>query len=267
MTAEAALEYAGRGLPVFPCQANKRPLIENGFHRATVESSQIEAWWRRRPQALIGVPTGRASGLVVLDIDVKDPRAYGFDTLADLGLSILPSTPMVHTASGGLHVYFAAIATEIRNSVGKHGLGPGLDVRGEGGYVIAPSPSSGYAWDPYYNLKTVALLPAPAWLAHRPGRDRSSTATRLNPQAILDRACENIRGAVNGSRHDVLNREAFRVGSLVAAGALRERDAWHALEAATAAMVWTSAGDRRKAARDLVDAFRDSLSKPRRARR
>lgn len=134
----AALGYAARGWPVFPCRRDKRPLVRNGFRDATAELAQIEDWWRRWPQALVGGPTGKRSGLVVLDIDVKHPRAWGFDTLAELGLALLPDTPMAHTASGGLHVYFGCTEREIGNSVGKHGLGPGLDVRGEGGYVIMP---------------------------------------------------------------------------------------------------------------------------------
>jgi putative DNA primase/helicase len=79
MTALAALGYARRGWPVFPChwqgERRKRPLIECGFHAATTDNeAQIRAWWRRWPDALIGVPTGRAIGAVVLDIDVKDDR-------------------------------------------------------------------------------------------------------------------------------------------------------------------------------------------------
>jgi bifunctional DNA primase/polymerase-like protein len=268
MPLEAALGYAQRGWPVFPCRPNKRPMVTNGFHVATHEAPQIEEWWRRWPQALIGVPTGKRSGSVVLDIDVKDPRADGFDTLAGLGLAILPETPMAHTASGGLHVYFAAIEREIRNSVGKHGLGSGLDVRGEGGYVIVPSPRSGYSWDPHWNLDTVALRPAPAWLGHRQRERLQDTHRRsLDPLKILAQACDNIRGAVDGSRHDVLNRKAYSIGGLVAAGALGKAEAWHDLEAAVAAMAWSSGGNRRKAARDLADAFRDGLAAPRRARR
>jgi hypothetical protein len=64
------------------------------------------------------MPTGRISGRVVLDIDVKSDAANGFDSLDDLGLAIPPATPMVHTASGGLHVYFRSPDRELRNSAG-----------------------------------------------------------------------------------------------------------------------------------------------------
>src|SRR5690242_15110239 len=100
-----ALGYAARGWPVFPCHPlTKRPLTPNGFHDASIDPATIESWWRRWPDAWIGVPTGEAIDAVVLDIDRKG-GVDGFDTLDDLGLGILPDTPMAHTRSGGLHLY------------------------------------------------------------------------------------------------------------------------------------------------------------------
>jgi Bifunctional DNA primase/polymerase, N-terminal len=264
-------DYARNGWPVFPVSwdGRKNPLIKAWGTAASTDPAQIAAWWRRWPCAQIGVPTGRRSGLVVLDIDTKRPDAHGFDTLDDLSLGILPDTPLVHTRSGGLHVYFSCIGLEIRNSAGKNGLGPGLDVRGEGGFVVVPSPGSGYSWDPHCNPKTLALEPAPVWLGHREKQTRhpADNVSRLAPQNILDTACENIRRAGKGERHDVLNREAFSVGTLVGAGALDEHTARHQLAAATTAMVCRSGGDLRKAERDLDDAFADGLHAPRRAAR
>ncbi len=83
----------------------------------------------------------------MLDVDVKDDHINGFDALDDLGHSILPNTWLAHTPSGGLHIYFDLQGRGIRCSAGK--LGRGLDVRADGGYVIAPSPNSGYGWDPH----------------------------------------------------------------------------------------------------------------------
>jgi hypothetical protein len=165
------LEYGWR---IFPCQwrgpKRKSPLTPRGFHDSVCEVDQITEWWSIRwPNALIGVPTGRQSSFVVLDIDIKDDRRNGFDTLTDLGHAILPDTPIAHTGSGGLHVYFAPGPHNIRNTDGERGrgIGPGLDWRGEGGFVIAPSPGSGYNWDPYWNLDTVVLAPVPAALLPR----------------------------------------------------------------------------------------------------
>ena len=265
------LDYAARGWPVFPASwdGKKIPLIKEWGPNASTDLAVISAWWQRWPDAWIGVPTGRRSGVVVLDIDIKRPDANGYDTLDDLGLGILPDTPLAHTRSGGLHVYFGCIGFEIRNSAGKKGLGPGLDVRGEGGLVIVPSAQSGYEWDPHCNLDTLALVPAPAWLGHREkdARPANREGVRLAPVAILDTACDNIRRADKGERHDVLNREAFSVATLVGAGALDEQTARHQLAAATTAMVWRSGGDLKKAERDLEDAFADGLRAPRRAAR
>lgn len=108
---DAALRYANRGWPIFPRQSagprRKQPLTPSGVHDAEIDPAIIDKWWHRWPDALVGLPTGRRAGLVVLDIDVKDPRANGFDALEALGLVPLPATPMVHSASGGLHLYFA----------------------------------------------------------------------------------------------------------------------------------------------------------------
>ncbi len=261
--ASTALDYGRRGWPVFPVGRNKHPLVKWG-EAATTDLAQIEAWWRTWPAALIGMPTGKPSGVVVLDIDVKDPAAYGFDTLADLGLAILPSTPLAHTASGGLHVYFAInTAVEIRNSAGRKGLGLGLDVRGDGGFVVLPSPGSGYAWDPHWHFGNCRPAPAPAWLGYR-----AKAATRrenggLDPRKILDEACRAIRQAQPGERHDVLNRETFSIGTLVAADALDQGSAWRQLTAAAAALASQSGGDFRKTERDLRDAFNAGLAAPR----
>jgi hypothetical protein len=162
-----------------------------------------------------------------------------------------------------LHVYFAAIDREIRNSAGKHGLGPGLDVRATGGFIIVPSPGSGYTWDPHCNLDTMPLVSAPAWLGHRQRKDQPAQdrGRRLSPQTILADSCEAIRRAASGERHDVLNREVFTVAAMVGVGALGERDARHQLEAAVATMAWGTKGDRKKAERDFADAWRDGLAK------
>jgi hypothetical protein len=162
------LEYIRRGLPIFPCRPDggprlrKTPLTANGYKDATLEATIVQRWCERYPAALWAMPTGAASGYVVLDIDVKRPEANGFDSLEDMGRSILPETPLAHTESGGVHVYFRCPAHDVRNSAGR--IAPGVDVRANGGYVIVPSPGSGYAWDTFWNLNTVEPLEAPQWL-------------------------------------------------------------------------------------------------------
>jgi putative DNA primase/helicase len=211
-----ALQYAGRGWPVFPCQwrrgsRRKNPLIEHSFKQATVDAAAIATWWRKWPHALIGVPTGMRSGIVVLDIDVKHPPVNGFDTLDELGFAILPDTPMVHTASGGLHLYFTPPSHPIRNTQstrGARGIGPGLDWRGDGGYVILPAAKSGYRWDPVWNLDTAAPAPVPAALLPREPEPRCIAAQPIEPtdglspyaDAALDRACRAIIAAPCGEQ-------------------------------------------------------------------
>jgi putative DNA primase/helicase len=230
---DAAIAYAERlGWAVFPCSwhgnARKRPLTRHGFHDATLDRDVIREWWRRWPEALVGVPTGRSSA-IVLDIDRKN-GIDGFDTLDELGAAILPETPLAHTASGGLHVYFRAPASTIRNTAGARGrgLGRGLDLRGDGGYVIAPSPGSGYSWDPFDNLDTAVLAPLPAWaLPREPNQPAIGTRpckpiTGLSPyaEAALDSAARRIMAAPGGQQEATLNGEAFAIGTLAGGGAI-----------------------------------------------
>ena len=147
MLLKAALSYARRSIPVFPCQpGGKRSLTYNGFWDATTDARRIKAWWGQWPSANIGVPTGKKSGLLVLDID---SRGGGPESLAILEgqNGPLPDTARARTGGGGVHVFFRYPAQkEVRNSAGW--LGPGLDVRGEGGYVVVPSnrTQNDYKW-------------------------------------------------------------------------------------------------------------------------
>jgi hypothetical protein len=147
MLHNAALAYARRGVPVFPCEPGaKRPLTRNGHWDATTDSRVIERWWKRWPSANVGVPTGKKSGVVVLDVDVDEGGLESLAKLERAGTPV-PKTARARTGGGGIHVFFRyPRGTEIRNSAGL--LGPGLDVRGEGGYVVVP-PSrtrSSYQW-------------------------------------------------------------------------------------------------------------------------
>jgi len=146
---EAALRYARAGWWVFPCTPHgKAPLTEHGFKQATTDETTIRAWWRRWPNANIGVATG-PSGLLVVDVDAHD-GVRGLDSWRDLRheLKLNDDTITCETPTGGLHVYYAAGDKTLGCSAGK--LGPGLDVKAQGGYVIAPPsqhPNGGtYGW-------------------------------------------------------------------------------------------------------------------------
>ena len=157
---KAALRYAARAWPVLPCLAEgKVPLTPHGFNDATVEPARIREWWERWPRANVGVRTGGLSGIVVLDVDGDD----GMESLRAIEREYepLPLTASVVTPRGGSHFYLAHPGVAIPSSAGK--LGASLDVRGEGGYVIAP-PSVGAGGRRYEPDERAPFAPMPGWL-------------------------------------------------------------------------------------------------------
>lgn len=122
-------------------------LVPQGVRNATTDEATVRAWWARYPDANVGVATGERSGVFVLDVDTSH---NGYESLGGLEArnNPLPATLRAMTGSGGMHVYFRWPGQTVRNTVGL--LGTGLDVRGDGGYVVAPpSRSLGgeYRWD------------------------------------------------------------------------------------------------------------------------
>lgn len=131
---EAALQHAKRGWAVFPLvPRGKTPLVPTGFKAASKDADVIEAWWKKWPDANIGIATGSASGLVVLDFDLKSGGVGTFQELVHA--QMLPETFEVSTGGGGVHLYYSRPDFAVGN---KQGLRPGMDVRGDGGYVVAP---------------------------------------------------------------------------------------------------------------------------------
>jgi hypothetical protein len=176
----AALEYAKCGWQVIPlhspngkgcscglaeCESpGKHPRTRNGLKDASSDPATIRQWWKRCPDANVGIATGPESGVFVLDID----GAKGENSLIELarqGFS-LPDTYVVQTGGGGSHFYFTwPTGLDIRNSASK--LGPGLDVRGAGGYVVAP-PSLHKSGEQYELLESaIPAVEAPEWLLTR----------------------------------------------------------------------------------------------------
>lgn len=145
---EYALSYANQGYAVFPLAPNsKAPLTEHGFKDATKDPEAIRQWWTRWPEANVGVATGRISGIVVLDID----RKHGVDGAVSAAELELPKTLTIRTPSGGFHLFFKAPQGAIVPR--RIGVRPGLDVLGEGGYVVAAgSYINGAAYEIVRNL-------------------------------------------------------------------------------------------------------------------
>ena len=135
---EAAARFAAAGVPVFPCvPGEKRPLVRRGFHDATANAAQVSEWWSRWPQANIGIPTGAASGVEVVDVDVHF-TGTGFPAFRAAHREGLAAgwTALVRTPSGGLHAYYPADPDRSQSSwqvARAH-----VDFRGDGGYIIAP---------------------------------------------------------------------------------------------------------------------------------
>ncbi|MBI3549879.1 MAG: bifunctional DNA primase/polymerase [Elusimicrobia bacterium] len=134
---ERALEYVGRGWAVFPLAPNSKiPLPgSHGFKEATTDPEQVLAWWKDNPERNIGIATGLKSRLLVVDVDVKN-GAKGKESLASIpGLT---STRTARTPSGGSHLFYRSPNYSIRSRIG---FLPGIDIKADGGYVVAPGSS------------------------------------------------------------------------------------------------------------------------------
>jgi hypothetical protein len=212
---EAALRLAARGIPVFPCNEEKEPTCKRGFYAATTDAAAVRALWRCNPGPLVGVPTGKASGVDVLDIDPK----HSGDAWLETNQNRLPKTRVHQTRSGGEHWFFQHVEG-MRNSQGK--LADGVDTRGEGGYII---------WWPGFGGRIVCdatpapwpdwlldlLLPKPktepqhaAWVSKLTTDD---TAARRLIQSQLAR----VASARPGERHKRLRNAALTIGGILAA--------------------------------------------------
>jgi hypothetical protein len=161
-TVDAAKRYTKLGWKVFPvARKGKTPLTKNGCKDATISWEIFEEDFSFGSN--IGVGTGSSSGLVVLDVDPKNDGLVSLNTLvAENGP--LPATVCVSTGGNGLHYYFKHPGGKIPNSVGR--LGRGLDVRADGGYVVAP-PSVHDSGKLYSFQNWAPLSPPPDWLLNR----------------------------------------------------------------------------------------------------
>lgn len=248
---DAALAYARRGWPVFPCHSPaprpggcscgradcaspaKHPRVAGGLKAATTDDATVRTWWARWPSANVAVRTGRESGLFVVDVDPDHGGEESLERLVALH-GPLPPGRAVRTGSGGLHLHFAHPGGVVRNSAGTK-LGAGLDVRGDGGYVVAP-PSRHSSGGLYAAASGCTTVPrAPTWLLGRIlTPERSSTEPRRVvklgdarqsswAQAAVVAEATAVLAAAQGSRNATLNRAAFRLGQIVGGGAL-DRD-------------------------------------------
>jgi hypothetical protein len=137
-----ALEFIAAGYAIFPCRPeNKRPYTSHGFKDAGKRENIICGWWKKWPDALIGLPTGKINGLLVVDVDKKNGKD-GYASLEELRLD-LSDAPSVPTPSGGTHFFFGMPEGREKIPSGTDrfktllGRPSGLDIQGDGKYVIA----------------------------------------------------------------------------------------------------------------------------------
>jgi putative DNA primase/helicase len=209
----AAAAYAAQGWPVFPlhgfaaglctctrpaCSSpGKHPRTRQGLKDASTNEPIVAGWWERWPDANVGVRTGSASGLLVLDVDADSNGEQSLAGLEQIHGS-LPDTVTALTGGGGKHLFFRHPGGEVRNSAGK--LGEGLDIRADGGYIVAP-PSihvSGraYRWQEGHASGEVPLADPPGWLL--------ALLSRRDPTGQVPAAVLPIGVIAEGSRNATL---------------------------------------------------------------
>ena len=219
---EHALAIAHKGWPVFPCQPlGKTPATAHGFHDASADPEQLRQWWTENPDYNIGIPTGKPSGLVVIDLDVSHGN-NGLEQWAKITAGHeMPETFTVETPSGGRHLYYLLPDGWQPVGCSASKLAPGIDVRATGGYVIGAGSvgSAGVAYTVVGDALEVALLPG--WLHELltakptppqpppPPRNQQGTGDDPLGRSTLDADLANIRNATEGTRNTVLNAAAF----------------------------------------------------------
>jgi hypothetical protein len=197
---EAAENYARRGWRVFPLKPNnKKPLTAHGVKDATADPTIIRQWWQRWPNANIGIACG-ASGLLAIDLDCKDGKdgPTEWRTLAAEFHFAENGTLTNITPSGGRHLLYVMPA-DGRLGNGQSTLAPGIDTRGDGGYIVAP-PSvingKAYRWED----ESAPIIPCPAPVVEALTREESpadtwqieTLADARQPRAPLVWLCDGI---------------------------------------------------------------------------
>ena len=199
-TQAAAILYAASGWSVIPVEAHgKRPLTAwLEFQQRIASASEIGSWFRKWPDANVGVVTGYISQIVVVDIDPQHGGTQSLEAMERVQ-GALPRTLEVHTGGGGRHLYFTYPSVRLHNRVG---IRPGIDLRSDGGYVVAPPsihPSGErYRWLPGQGPQDLLAEPLPAWFLE---------ATRASGQAghSLKHWRRIVReGVAEGQRNSVL---------------------------------------------------------------
>jgi hypothetical protein len=183
---ESAIQHARQGYPVFPITPRKKkpPLVKPWQKKATTDEETIRGWWDLWPEANIGIPTGKQSGIICLDVDGPEAKKHLKDRAN-------PPTPMIETGRpGGIHrIYrYDPSMGRIRNHTSLFGRGSQVDVRGEGGYIVAPGSvhPNGNEYTFYTALDWMTTKPVdpPDWLIEETRPDE--------PDEVLEETIEHL---------------------------------------------------------------------------
>lgn len=186
-TADAAKAYAARGWSVIPMQAQgKRPLLAwREFQQRIANADEIDHWFAHWPDANVGIVTGRISGLVVVDVDTRHGGPASVEE-AEAAQGPLRPTVEATTGGGGRHLYYAHPGPTVANRVA---VRPGIDVRGDGGCVVAPPslhPSGRrYAWVAGRGPDECRLAPPPVHFFGRAGWARPVGHSALHWRRLI----------------------------------------------------------------------------------
>jgi len=133
MMIDAALSLSSTGIPIFPVKADKKPYIQSWQHKASADQATVKKWWKKWPEANIAILMGAPSGLVAVDVDVKN-GINGYESLATIEAMFgAQSTRRTETPSGGAHLIYSC-NKKLRT---RTGILDGIDIRGDGGYIVA----------------------------------------------------------------------------------------------------------------------------------
>lgn len=239
----AALSYAARGWHVFPVPPGTKKSYKSAEHSggrkwgATTDADELRKDWTQHPDANVGIVTGPKSGFFVVEADTVE--GHGVDGLASLAAleaehGPLPDTIEAESPSGSRHIYFRwPEGLNVKNSVSK--VACGIDVRGDGGMVIAapsvkPGAEQPYVWK--HPPPLFDLTECPDWLLQlclKPDTTEREEVAGLDPdgsgkwaETALVGETYRVIAASSGSRNDTLNRAAFALGQVVAGGGLDE---------------------------------------------
>jgi hypothetical protein len=179
---------------------------------ATTDLSQVAKWWQKWPTANIGIATGRVSGLVVVDVDPRNGGDDSFDALEEQHEGF-PDTVVCLTGGGGKHLYYANPNGDVKLSAE---LADGIDLKSDGGYVVAPPSNHADGGTYWYDFdstpENTGIAPLPEWIT-----TKAAAATRDSPAAnptdqftSLDPA-EILTGVPVGERNDTVYRYMCRL--------------------------------------------------------